>query len=60
MGVSWSLSSDLDPRWDCDDYIEENLFISAGLPSQVQKKINTLKEKFGTEPVDLMYTCMKD
>jgi hypothetical protein len=56
---SWWLSSESDPRWNCDGRAEYLAF-TAGTPSEVTDRIEALRKTLGEPPADLEYRAMKD
>jgi hypothetical protein len=55
---SWSLHSDIDPRWNCSGSTNTNAFF--GTPPETDAKLRELSAKYGKKPKDLTFSFMKD
>ena len=55
---SWNLYSQSDPRWNCSG--RGHIIVMAGMHPDAEAKLDELKEKLGSPPSDLRYSCMKD
>ena len=56
---SWSISSKLDPRWDCSGTAQV-IIVTGGWPTELRAKFNELKDEFGDPPADLTVGVWKD
>lgn len=55
---SWWLMSKSDPKWKATGHVEA-LSVTQ-MPLDAQKALDELRKKYGNEPPDLEYGCMKD
>lgn len=56
---TWALHSESDPRWNANGR-SEAIWVTAGVPKEVQEAIKKLMMEYGEPPEDLEYSVMKD